>query len=54
MPCRRRCCAPGAAAIASMPGPDVIDVRDGLIAQVTTFDAALFDAFGLPRTLSAG
>jgi RNA polymerase sigma-70 factor (ECF subfamily) len=33
---------------------DVIDVRDGLIAQITTFDAALFDAFGLPRTLSAG
>lgn len=32
---------------------DVIDVRDGLIAQITTFDAALFDAFGLPRTLSA-
>jgi hypothetical protein len=26
-------------------------VKDGLIAEITTFDATLFDAFGLPRTL---
>jgi RNA polymerase sigma-70 factor (TIGR02960 family) len=30
---------------------DVIRVRDGRIAEITTFDAALFEAFGLPPTL---
>jgi RNA polymerase sigma-70 factor (ECF subfamily) len=30
---------------------DVIRVQDGLIAEVTTFNADLFDAFGLPLTL---
>jgi hypothetical protein len=27
---------------------DVFDVRDGLIAQITTFGSGLFPAFGLP------
>jgi RNA polymerase sigma-70 factor (TIGR02960 family) len=31
---------------------DVIDVRDGLIAQITTFDATMFDAFGLAPILA--
>ena len=30
---------------------DVLRIRDGLIAEITTFDARLFPAFGLPRTL---
>jgi predicted RNA polymerase sigma factor len=30
---------------------DVIRVQDGLIAEVTTFNADLFEAFGLPLTL---
>jgi RNA polymerase sigma-70 factor (TIGR02960 family) len=32
---------------------DVLRVRDGLIAEITTFDATLFEAFGLARTLHA-
>ena len=31
---------------------DVLDVRDGRIAEITTFDASLFEQFGLPATLS--
>jgi RNA polymerase sigma-70 factor (ECF subfamily) len=31
---------------------DVLRVRDGLIAEITTFDARLFEAFGLPLRLS--
>jgi RNA polymerase sigma-70 factor (TIGR02960 family) len=30
---------------------DVLRVRDGKIAEITTFDATLFEAFGLERTL---
>ena len=30
---------------------DVIRARDGKVAEITTFDAALFEAFGLPPTL---
>ena len=30
---------------------DVVRVRDGRIAEVTTFDATLFAAFGLPEVL---
>jgi RNA polymerase sigma-70 factor (ECF subfamily) len=30
---------------------DVLRVADGLIAEITTFDATLFEAFGLPPTL---
>jgi RNA polymerase sigma-70 factor (ECF subfamily) len=30
---------------------DVLRVRDDAIAEITTFDAALFDAFGLPPTI---
>ena len=30
---------------------DVLRVRDGRIAEVTTFDATLFAAFGLPEVL---
>jgi RNA polymerase sigma-70 factor (TIGR02960 family) len=30
---------------------DVLRIRDGLIAEITTFDARLFPAFGLPETL---
>jgi len=30
---------------------DVFDIRDGLVAQITTFGSELFDAFGLPPTL---
>src|SRR4051812_17228704 len=30
---------------------DVLRVRDGRIAEITTFDATLFEAFGLERTL---
>jgi RNA polymerase sigma-70 factor (TIGR02960 family) len=30
---------------------DVLRVEDGRIAEITTFDAALFEAFGLPPTL---
>jgi RNA polymerase sigma-70 factor (ECF subfamily) len=33
---------------------DVLRVRDGLIAEITTFDATLFEAFGLDRELAAG
>jgi RNA polymerase sigma-70 factor (ECF subfamily) len=33
---------------------DVLRARDGLIAEVTTFNADLFEAFGLPRTLRGG
>ena len=29
---------------------DVFDIRDGLIAQITTFGSSLFQAFGLPAT----
>jgi RNA polymerase sigma-70 factor (TIGR02960 family) len=32
---------------------DVLRLRDGRIAEITTFDATLFEAFGLERTLSA-
>lgn len=32
---------------------DVLRVRDGRIAEITTFDATLFEAFGLERTLRA-
>jgi RNA polymerase sigma-70 factor (TIGR02960 family) len=32
---------------------DVLRVRDGRIAEITTFDATLFEAFGLERTLAA-
>jgi RNA polymerase sigma-70 factor (TIGR02960 family) len=32
---------------------DVIRVVDGAIAEITTFDATLFEAFGLPATLDA-
>jgi RNA polymerase sigma-70 factor (ECF subfamily) len=31
---------------------DVLRVVDGLIAEITTFDASLFPAFGLPAVLS--
>ena len=30
---------------------DVLDVRDGRIAEITTFNASLFEQFGLPATL---
>jgi RNA polymerase sigma-70 factor (ECF subfamily) len=30
---------------------DVLRVRRGAIAEITSFDASLFDAFGLPPTL---
>ncbi len=30
---------------------DVLRIADGRIAEITTFDATLFAAFGLPRTL---
>lgn len=30
---------------------DVLRIEDGLIAEITTFDASLFAAFGLPPTL---
>jgi RNA polymerase sigma-70 factor (ECF subfamily) len=30
---------------------DVLRVRDGKIAEITTFDSALFGAFGLPQTV---
>jgi RNA polymerase sigma-70 factor (ECF subfamily) len=30
---------------------DVVRIEDGAVAEVTTFDTTLFDAFGLPRTL---
>jgi ketosteroid isomerase-like protein len=30
---------------------DVLRVEDGKIAEITTFDASLFPAFGLPPTL---
>ncbi len=30
---------------------DVLRVEAGRIAEITTFDATLFDAFGLPPTL---
>ena len=30
---------------------DVLRVEDGLIAEITTFDAALFPELGLPPTL---
>jgi RNA polymerase sigma-70 factor (ECF subfamily) len=29
---------------------DVFDIRDGLVAQITTFGSSLFEAFGLPAT----
>ena len=32
---------------------DVFDLRDGLIAQITTFGSDLFEAFGLPPTWEA-
>jgi RNA polymerase sigma-70 factor (ECF subfamily) len=31
---------------------DVLRIQDGLIAEITTFGPALFEAFGLPPTLS--
>jgi RNA polymerase sigma-70 factor (ECF subfamily) len=33
---------------------DVLRIRDGRIAEITTFGPELFDAFGLPATLAAG
>jgi hypothetical protein len=30
---------------------DVLRIEGGLIAEITTFDASLFQAFGLPPTL---
>jgi hypothetical protein len=30
---------------------DVLRIEDGLIAEITTFEATLFPAFGLPATL---
>ena len=33
---------------------DVLRVRDGKIAEITTFDSSLFEQFGLPRRLGAG
>ena len=32
---------------------DVLRVAEGRIAEITTFDAALFEQFGLPPTLSS-
>ena len=32
---------------------DVLRVRDGEIAEITTFGPALFEQFGLERTLTA-
>ena len=32
---------------------DVLRIGGGLIAEITTFDAPLFDRFGLPATLPA-
>ncbi len=32
---------------------DVFDIRDGLVAQITTFGSSLFEAFGLPATWEA-
>ena len=32
---------------------DVLRVRDGKIAEITTFGATLFEEFGLERTLAA-
>jgi RNA polymerase sigma-70 factor (TIGR02960 family) len=52
---------PAAASYLRQPGDsefrafklDVLRVRDGLIAEITTFGPALFPAFGLPQTLAA-
>jgi RNA polymerase sigma-70 factor (ECF subfamily) len=33
---------------------DVFDLRDGLIAQITTFGNAMFGAFGLPELWPGG
>jgi RNA polymerase sigma-70 factor (TIGR02960 family) len=33
---------------------DVLRIEDGLIAEIITFDSAVFDWFGLPRELEAG
>ncbi|HEX3976124.1 MAG TPA: hypothetical protein VHW96_07645 [Solirubrobacteraceae bacterium] len=33
---------------------DVLDIRDGLVAQITTFGSGLFEAFGLPATREGG
>ena len=33
---------------------DVMRVEDGLVAEITTFDARLFPAFGLPPTPPTG
>jgi RNA polymerase sigma-70 factor (ECF subfamily) len=43
-------CAPGDGEFRAFK-LDVIRVQDGLIAEVTTFSADLFGAFGLPPTL---
>jgi RNA polymerase sigma-70 factor (ECF subfamily) len=32
---------------------DVLRVRDGAIAEITTFDASLFERFGLPSTMNS-
>jgi RNA polymerase sigma-70 factor (ECF subfamily) len=50
---------PGAASYLRRPGEaewrafkfDILRVRDGGIAEITTFDATLFEAFGLPLVL---
>jgi RNA polymerase sigma-70 factor, ECF subfamily len=50
---------PGVACYRQMPGEsefkslalDVIRIEDGVIAEITTFSAELFPAFGLPETL---
>ena len=50
---------PAAASYLRTPGDDtfrafkidVLRIVDGRIAEITTFDTTLFEAFGLPRTL---
>ena len=31
---------------------DVLRIVDGMVAEITTFDAALFEHFGLPATVA--
>jgi RNA polymerase sigma-70 factor (TIGR02960 family) len=44
---------PGALTYASQ-SMDVLRIEDGLIAEIITFDSAIFDWFGLPSELEAG